>query len=162
MALNSIGGKLRIHIRMNGLKALQRKSPKLFKDAMKKGAIQFLNWANNGSAKEPRKPPIRWGVLRGSSSAFVGNDLVTVFDIVVSGTGDKPTPLKTYSAADTVITWIWNTAYATKLHETKWNPGPFSRQDGDTGNKWVERHLRKDKEDLIAFIAKEFKKKAGT
>lgn len=162
MAQNSIGGKLKIHTRMPGLKYMQKMSPVIFKHAMEKGVIQFLTWANTGSAKESRKPPIRWGVLRGSSSGFVGNELVTTYkQNIKPGAGEIPTPAESYDGKDLVATWAWNTDYATKMHETNYKGGTFTQQDGDAGNKWLERHLKKDKEALYKMIASEFKKEAG-
>lgn len=159
MGVNSINGKIRLSHNFSALKKLQRESPTAFKKAQKKGAIQFLNWANNGSGNESRKPPIKWGVLRGSSSAFVGSTFVKTFpQIVQSGASEVPTPATSYGGKDLVITWVWNTDYAAKMHETKYNPGPFTRQDGNAGPKWLERHLRRDKQDLMKLITKEFKK----
>jgi hypothetical protein len=162
MAIGSINGKIKTSFNFKPLKELQRKSPAAFKTAMKRGAIQFLTWCNTGSAKESRKPPIRWGVLRGSSSAFVGNELVKIYEQVIkTGADEKPTPAQSHSAADLVVTWVWNTVYAAKMHETKYNPGPFSSQDGNAGPKWLERHLKADKQDLYAMIRKEFQKETG-
>jgi len=144
------------------LQKLQQKSPKHFRTAAEKGAIQFLTWANNGSKNETRKPPIRWGVLRGSSSSFVGNKFLSVFPInVKTGALEQPTPAKSYSGKDLVLTWCWNTDYAAKMHEHQGGWGKFTLQDGDAGNKWIERHLRRDKNDLMKMIAIEFKKAAG-
>lgn len=149
------------------LKKLQRKSPAIFKKAMEKGAIQFLTWANTGSKLEKRTPPIRWGVLRGSSSAFVGNKLVTTFQqSIKSGAPEKPTPATSHAAlAALIITWVWNTNYAWKMHEwgkkpkQKW--GKFTLQAGNAGNKWLEKHLQRDRNDLMKVIGLEFKKEVG-
>ena len=155
-------GSVKMSMNLAPLKKLQRQSPKLFQEAMEKGAIQFLTWANTGSAKESRKPPIRWGVLRGSSSAFVGNKLVQTYpQNIKPGSEESPSPLKSYAGKSLVITWVWNTDYAAKMHEHKGGWGKFTTQDGDAGNKWIEKHLQKDKNDLMEMIAKEFKKVAG-
>jgi hypothetical protein len=144
------------------LQPLIKKSPNAFKNAQKKGAIQFLNWANNGSAKETRKPPIRWGVLRGSSSAFVGSELVQTYDIpIMAGADERPTPAQSHNAKDDQMTWVWNTDYATKMHETNYKPGPFTAQDGNAGPKWLEKHLNADKDDLMKVIGMEYKKETG-
>ena len=134
------------------LRKLQRKSPEMFEKAMEKGAIQFLDWANNGSSKESRKPPIREGTLRGSASAFVGNKLVAIAPSI----GGEPTPASSYNGNPLTITWAWNTNYAHRMHEHKGKWGKFTKQDGDAGNKWLEKHLTADKEDLISVIKKEF------
>jgi len=74
-----MSAQLKLTIDLAPLKRLQRKSPKAFDRAQRKAAVQFLNWANNGSKNSAKKPPIRWGVLRGSSSAFIGTQLVTTY-----------------------------------------------------------------------------------
>lgn len=141
---------------------LAKKSPAAFKKASKKGAIQFLNWANNGSMGSSRKPPIRWGVLRGSASAFVGNELVNVFNIAVkAGAGERPTPARSHSAPPMTITWVWNTGYAWRMHEWTGGWGPFTLQDGNAGDKWLEEHLRTDEKALMEVIRTEFHKAAG-
>lgn len=159
MAISSINGNIKTSFNFSALKKLQQKSPQAFKKAQIKGAIQFLNWANNGSANESRKPPIRWGVLRGSSSAFVGNHLVQIYpQTIKSGASEFPSPARSCSAADTTITWVWNTEYAARMHETKYILGVYSVQDGNAGPKWLERHLKADKQDLMKMIGMEFKK----
>jgi len=152
-------GSIKMTMNLAPLARLQKQSPKHFKEAQKRGAIQFLNWANNGSAKSSKKPPIRWGVLRGSSSAFVGGDLVMKFPYVVRE--GMVTPAENYSGKDLVITWCWNTDYAAKMHEHKGGWGKFTLQDGNAGNKWIEEHLQADKEDLMKVIGEEFKRVAG-
>ena len=139
------------------LKRLQKKSPEIFEHAMEKGALQLLNWMNNGSEKESRKPPIRTGVLRGSGTAFVGSKLVGQ----TPNTGDG-TPLLSYNGKPLVITIIYNTDYATKMHEWKGGWGTYTKQDGDAGNKWIEKHLQADKNDLTKMIAIEFKKELNS
>lgn len=152
---------LQLSISLKPLQRLMKASPKFFNIAMERGAIQFLNWANNGSSKESRKPPIRWGVLRGSSSAFVGSRLVAVYPQPITSGGEPVTPERTNVAKNTVMTFVWNTEYATKMHEWKGGWGPFTIQDGDAGNKWLEKHLRADKDLLMQMITLEFKKVAG-
>lgn len=144
------------------LNKLQKQSPQNFQKALKVAAIQFINWANTGSKKEERTPPIRWGVLRGSSSAFVGNKLVTVFPInIETGAPEEPTPAMAHQAPALTITWVWNTDYANKMHEWKGGWGKYTIQAGNAGNKWLEKHLRADREDLMKVIGMEFKKAAG-
>lgn len=153
---------LKMSANLAGLRRLQRLSPINFNKALERGAIQFLTWCNNGSPKEPKKPPIRWGVLRGSSSAFIGNKLVSIFDISTTGAPEAPTPAQSFNAKPDTATWVWNTDYATKMHEWMGGWGQFTLQDGNAGNKWLERHLQKDKDALMNIIASEFKKITGT
>jgi len=155
-------GKIKMTMKLAPLKRLQQKSPKIFRKAMEKGAIQFLTWANTGSKAESKTPPIRWGVLRGSSSTFIGNILVAIFSIFIkSGAPEKPTPTRSHSGLDLVITWVWNTDYATKMHEWMGGWGKFTIQAGNAGNKWLEKHLRADRNALMEMIGMEFKKEAG-
>lgn len=150
-------GKLKITMNLAPLKKLQRQSSKAFEKAMQRGAIQFLNWCNTGSKNESRKPPIKWGVLRGSSSAFVGGKLVRIFpQQITPGGKERPTPATSHGAIGLVITWVWNTIYAAKMHEWKGRWGKFTRQDMNAGNKWLEKHLQKDRNDLIKMISLEF------
>jgi len=152
----------KLRMDMAPLKRLAKRSPKLFIAAEKKGAIQFLNWANNGSAGSSKTPPIRFGVLRGSSSAFVGNEMVGVFDIAIkAGAKERPTPAQSHSAAPTTITWVWNTNYSARMHEWTGGWGKYTIQAGNAGNKWIEEHLRTDAEALIEFIGADFRKAAG-
>jgi len=139
------------------LKEFQKKSPKALEKALEIAGIQFLTWANNGSSKESRKPPIRRGFLRGSSSVFLGGRLLGVFQGENNSEANR-----SHSDQPFTLTWGWNSEYATKMHETEYNPGPFSRQDGDAGNKWLERHLSADRDLLMALTAEEFRKRAGT
>jgi len=154
-------------MKLGPLKKLQRKSPSAFKKAAKVGTIQFLTWANTGSKLEKRTPPIRWGVLRGSSSAFVGSELVTTFQqSIKSGAPERPTPATSHAALSALImTWVWNTDYARRMHEwgkkatEKW--GKFTLQAGNAGNKWLEKHLQRDRNALMKVIGMEFKKETG-
>lgn len=154
-------GGITMSMNLAPLKHLAKKSPEHFRKAMGAGAIQFLNWANNGSARQSRKPPIRWGFLRGSASAFVEGKLITIAP-PASGGSSGDAPLTTYKGEKNTISWIWNARYAWRMHEHKGNWGPATLADGDAGNKWLELHLKSDKEDLMKVIAKEFKRFAGT
>lgn len=154
-----VNGKIKMKLDLSALDKLARKSPKAFTKAMEKGAIQLLTWMNNGSAKESAKPPIRFGVLRGSSSAFVGNKLVQVFpQQIKSGAKETITPNKSHQGPSTTITVGWNTDYAAKMHEWDGEWGPFTMQDGNAGAKWIEKHLKADKEDLMKMIRLEVKR----
>ena len=155
-------GRLAMSVRMEPLRKLQRESPKLFEKAEAKGAIAFLNWCNLGSGKASRKPPIRWGVLRGSSSALVAGKIVFIFPQSIQGGNESVTPARSFRAEPFVITWVWNTDYATKMHEWEGGWGKFTLQDTDAGNQWLMMHLQADKDDLMTVIAKEYKALAGT
>lgn len=148
------GSSIKLTMDLKPLKRLAKKSPAIFSKAMAKGGIQFLAWANNGSPLEPSKPPIRWGVLRGSASAFVGSKMVTMIQ------ENGGTPLTSYSETPTTISWIWNTNYAARMHEHTGNWGDATANDPGAGNKWLEKHLNADKEALMKMIEAEFWKEA--
>lgn len=157
-------GNIKITLDLAPLKKLERQSLKAFDKAMEKGAIQFLTWANTGrgGAKSPRKPPIRWGILRGSSSAFVGSRLVQVFDQPIdAAANEQPTPARSHGADPTTMTFVWNTDYASKMHEYKGEGGPVTRRDPNAGGKWLEEHLKADREALMEFIGIMFSKEVG-
>lgn len=155
--------KIKMSMDLSPLNGLARKSPGAFVKALKRGAIQFLNWSNLGSANSPRKPPIRFAVLRASSSAFVGKEFVTSFQTAVKGGGsERPTPARSVgSAPPTRVTWVWNTDYATRMHEWTGNWGPVTVQDGDAGRKWLEEHLEADRDSFYDVVRREFQKEAG-
>jgi len=133
---------------------LARKSPEAFNKACKVGVVQFLTWCNTGSKGSSKKPPIRWGVLRGSGSGFVGNELVVIFEIPIKA--GRATPAKSHSAKPTTMTWCWNTDYAAKMHEWTGGWGPFTLQDGNAGNQWLAEHLRADAQALYDVIGMKF------
>lgn len=154
-----IKGNLRMATNLAPLRRLAKKSPKAFEKAMEVGAVQFINWANTGSRFESRTPPIRWGVLRGSSSAFLGNRLILIFpQRILPGSDEEPTPATSHTAPPLTITWVWNTDYATKMHEWKGSWGKFTQQAGNAGNKWLELHLKNDRNALMEAIGREFKR----
>jgi hypothetical protein len=133
---------------------LEKMNSIIFKKALKKGAIQLLDWSANGSSKVPDKPPTRWGILKGSGSAFVGGELVG------TTTGTNPpnqgtaTPNKSYNGKNNFITIGYNTNYAAKQHEMKLNPGDASRAAGNSnpGNQWLDKHLKGDGSLLMETI----------
>lgn len=159
--------KVSMDFKKNDLKNLERlvrRSPGAFKKAQEKASLQLLTWMNTGSGgtSESRKPPIKWGVLRGSSSAFVGNSKVGDFKINVDARSkEQISPATSYSAPDGTTTIVYNTEYAAKMHEWKGGWGEATERDGDSGEKWIERHLQADKDLFMKVIGIEFKKDVG-
>lgn len=159
MKKNEIGGIKIESVKLEkSLDKLRKQSPKMFNLAQRAGALQFLTWSNTGTGRVSAKPPIKWGVLRGSSSAFVGSFLVKInAQAILSGATERPTPAREYSQSNpNVMTWVWNTAYAAKLHEHAGGWGERTTRDGDAGAGWVTKNLRGNKDDLMKFIAKNF------
>ena len=123
--------------------------------ALEKAALEFIRWCNNGSTKEAAVPPIRWGVLRGSTSVFVGKKLVNVWrQQITSGGNEVPEPLTEYNGKDNVITIVYNTKYAAKMHEA--DGIKYSERSLNAGaeKKWLEKHLFADKNDLYQLIGR--------
>jgi hypothetical protein len=152
------GGAMLIEINSNiddGIKKFKRVS----KDQDYKGKVQvglaLLNGVLNGTPKESTVPPIDTGHLRGSGSVFVGNNLV----------GEAPKfrgqgqPNRSHRADKDVVTVGFNANYAIYTHERDFVPGEVSQQSGNVGNKWMEKHLIKDRKDLIALYAKLMKER---
>lgn len=120
--------------------------------------LTAINFIVNGSPGEPVVPPIMHGILRASGSVFVGSKFVGGNNLTGAPRSESNT---SHSAPDSVVTIGFNTAYALKMHETDWMPGPVSVQSGDVGNKFVEKHLKADKEIYLETYAKIFKRETG-
>ena len=120
--------------------------------------LDAINFVVNGSSKESVVPPVLMGILRASGSVHVGS-------VFVGGNNLYPasgaTPNKSHTDNPDTVTLGFNTSYAAKMHETDWMPGPVSRQSGDTGNKFLQKHLDADKEVLVAVYAAVLKKETG-
>ena len=121
-----------------------------------KVALQFLNWCSRGSSNESTVPPVKTGNLRGSASIFVGPQCVqnTRADYGIG------TPALSGGESSTdKITIVYNTAYAAAMHEKEWNPGPVSSKGssgpggGVPGNKWIEKHLKADAQNIFKLYA---------
>lgn len=135
--------------------------------AREKAALALLNFTVNGSSQEKTVPPIRWGILRGSGSAFVDGWLVGD----TKSSYPDGTPNLEYRSPKDGFAVGFNTAYAARMHETKWVPGGKvpSKQavrnpamlEG-VGNKFLEKHLRADAAVLLGTYAEVFRKEAGT
>lgn len=122
------------------LEAVKKAREEDLRYAMAQVAVQMMTWMNTGSPNEPLKPPIRFGTLRGSASAFVGSKLIGV----APSEGGEPTPATAYSANANIITIVYNTDYAAKMHEWKGGWGKYTTQDGSAGAKWIEKHIIAD------------------
>jgi len=124
--------------------------------ALAQAAVQMMTWMNTGSPNEPLKPPIRFGTLRGSASVFVGSKLIGI----APSEGGEPTPATAYSANANIITVVYNTSYAAKMHEWKGGWGKYTRQDGSAGAKWIEKHIAADGPLAMQGIAEILKERA--
>jgi hypothetical protein len=111
--------------------------------------LQLMNNAINGSPAESTVIPVLTGLLRGSGSVFLGSKVVG-YSPKVKGKG---TPATQHKAKKGVITVGFNTAYAKRLHEYPFKPGPVSQQSGDVGHKYLEKHLRSDKKELMTLYS---------
>lgn len=141
---------------------IKRVTEEAFTKAQIQTAIQWLGWINNGSPSEPATPPIRWGVLRASSSAFVGAKLIgTQKQSISVGAKELPDPAKSYTGKKGVITVVYNVKYAFKMHEERyktWIILGSASERAKAGEKWLEKHVAKDGKDLYDHIARIVKK----
>lgn len=143
-------------------KGLLAKSRKELRAAMVKGAIQLIDWTANGSPVNEKRPPIRWGILSGSGSAFVGGQFITTTESAGKGGTPNRQLHNTDATGKIKITIGYNTEYAAAVHEgltrsgDEMKPGPYSRQAGPTrypGNKWLSSHLQTDGPLLLKVVA---------
>ena len=125
------------------------------KTALPKIGLQLINWIVNGSPNESVTPPILEGTLRGSGSVFVGNKYIGAIQKY------KGTPATSGNFPKSAATVVFNTAYAAKLHDFPFNPGPVSRQAGNVGYKYIKKHLKADKNDLMKMYAEIIKKETN-
>lgn len=133
--------------------------------------LQLLNNTVNGSPNEASRPPIKDGRLRGSGSVFVGNKKVGDTS-TFSGTSGGTPATSSGESNPNVITVGFNTEYAARMHEhlePYGTPDPWfgktlkAHMDAaDVTGKFLERHLKADKEELFFLYAKIYRKFAGT
>lgn len=163
---------LTIDIDMKGLDDGLKKffgsvDPKARQKALMSMGLQALNNTVNGSPSEDSRPPILTGRLRGSGTVFVGNKRI----------GDSLYPGGTPATSSgennsNVITVGFNTEYAARMHEhlePYGTPDPITgktfkahRDAGTVTGKFLERHLKADKEELMKLFSLIYKKEAGT
>lgn len=136
-----------------GLEMYSKKQVEILPRALAVIGLQLLNNIVNGSPAVSVVPPIKEGVLRSSGSVFVGSKLVGTSPMLTQGT-----PNTQFTAPGNTITVGFNTAYAARMHEDNWKPGPVSKQDGDTGNKFISKHLEGDWNELQQLYADILKK----
>lgn len=111
-------------------------------------AIQFIT---NISTGIEATPPVLSGNLRGSGSVFIGNEFVKDSQSIV---GEKGTPATSNNINDeSVITIMFNTPYAAKMHEWTGGWGERTKRAGNAGNKYIEKHLKKDAQEITKLWA---------
>lgn len=151
-------------------KFFKKIDPEAREKALKAWALQLINITVTGQGNSSSRPPIRKGRLRGSGSAFVGSKFVgdTTFF------GKDGTPATNYAEKNKdTITVGFNTPYAAAQHENllpkgkkKWVPGGKDGKgaaiSGGVEGKFLENHLKADKEDLLKLYNQIYRKYAGT
>lgn len=138
----------------NGLLAAEKAHANAQKLGMVALGLQLLNNTINGSPQEPVVPPIKKGFLRGSGSVFFEKELLgTSAKFGFSKKNADVRPNESYSGRKNEVTIGFNAPYAKKMHETSWTPGEVSAQSGDVGNKFLEKHLKKDRKELFQLYA---------
>lgn len=152
-----------------GLKRFFKKiDPEAREKALMAWGLQLVNNVVLGQGNSGARPSIKTGRLRGSGTVFVGSKKV----------GDtlylekEGTPASSYTEKnENVITVGFNTPYAAIQHEklspaNNWVPGGKDGKgaaiSGGVEGKFLETHLKKDKEDLLKLYTAIYKKNAGT
>lgn len=133
---------------------LARHSQAAIDGAMEKIAVQMLDWMASGSPRVNIAPPIRFGVLSASGSVFYGPKLIATSENIPHEGASEAN--RSHSGGKGALTFGFNTAYATKMHERgDLNPGPYSTASGNRrpGNQWVTAHLKGDAADFAAGVA---------
>lgn len=123
-------------------------------DAAAKVGLQLLNWIVNGSPNSNRVPPLLYGSLYGSGSVFVGSRFIST---TPGHSESEHKANRSLNEKKTVITVGFNTPYAAKLHEKKFNLGPVSQKTPGVGYKYIEEHIKSDGPDLMKFFADQMK-----
>jgi hypothetical protein len=133
--------------------------------------LQLINNSVNGSPNESVRAPIRDGRLRGSGTVFVGSKKVG--DTTFLGKGGTPALSYTESNLN-VVTVGFNTEYAANMHENlapegkqftpggKYKPKRTAANVADVGGKFLERHLKADRKELVQLYTDIYRKEAGT
>lgn len=127
-------------------------------DALRRGLYAagtvILDAANNNTPK----PPIWWGVLRGSASITVNNGLET------APIPNNPEGVQIYEPSrdgmdEYSVRISYNTAYALRLHESpNWKPVPKESAPGEeanVGNKWLEIAFQTVQDEAVEALAEE-------
>lgn len=128
--------------------------------------LQAMNWMINGSSRSNRTPPIKFGVLKGSFSVFVGSLFVGDSSNKFFGGTPLKSGLRTGEKNLASIFIIANTDYAAKM-ESELTPagdlqlGPVSRRSPGSGGHYIEGHLKADRNLYVSFYARMFKKETG-
>lgn len=121
--------------------------------------LALLNFSANGSPKNPARPPILTGLLRGSGSVFIGSKFLESLPL----NEGKGTPNRSHSEKPGVVTVGYNTSYAARMHENltpmgNYNLGPGSQQSGDVKGGWLRSHLSTDGPLLMRLLANRLSK----
>jgi hypothetical protein len=124
-----------------GFKAWLKKWGDVDLVAKKEVGNKFIHDVSDGLEGNGTAPPILTGRLRGSGSAFVNGKAVA--DTTDSYPAGTPATGPIEKKRDEVVIF-YNTEYAARWHENPFNPGPVSQAYGNTGPKYVEKHLKTD------------------
>ena len=155
---------------INGLTTFSRIiDPKAREKGLFALGLQLLNNTVNGSPQEPSRPPILTGRLRGSGSVFLGNKKIG--DSLFAGAGQGTPSTSSGESNKNTVTIGFNTEYAARMHEhldPYGTPDPkigktfkAHRDAADVTGKFLERHLKADKEELFSLYILTYRKFSG-
>ena len=129
--------------------------------AVRRAGLQQLAWVVQGSPQVNKTPPIKTAFLRSAGQVLVnGRPAYTALDIGV--TSKKRQAKKINSGTRKPDTYnfeiIFNAEYAERMEKGPYNLGEISIQAGNAGPKFLESHMKGDKEMILQGIAEYIKK----
>lgn len=96
-------------------------------------------------------PPILTGALRGSGAVHVEG--IFKFSMEKEYPAGTPNTANTTKKRNEVII-SYNTPYAARWHENPFTPGPVSITYSSVGEKYLEKHLLGDADDILSTYTK--------
>ena len=132
-----------------GFKAYQNAYKKAHQVAMLEAGKKLLQNVDKSIGTEV-SPPILTGALRGSGAVHVEG--VFKFSMESEYPAGTPNTGNTTKKLNEV-TVSYNTPYASRWHENPFTPGPVSQTYPNVGDKYLERHLFGDKDDIFNTYA---------
>ena len=129
-----------------------------------RAGLQQLAWVINGppGTKINKTPPIRTAFLRSAGQVLVnGRPAYTALDINIISEKGQAKKINSGTRKPNTYNFeiIFNAKYAAKMEKGGYNLGELSKQAGNAGPKFLESHMKGDKEMILDGIADYIKKK---
>ena len=127
-----------------------------------RAGLQQLTWVVQGSPKINKTPPIKTAFLRSAGQVLVnGRAAYTALDIGVSSKKGQAEKINLGTRKPNTYNFeiVFNAKYAAKMEKGGYNLGEKSKQAGNAGPKFLESHIKGDKEMILQGIADFIKQK---